>query len=112
MTTLHAAVIFGQAITAGFFLSGHGTARHVHTIDAGVITSFLGWIQIIAIVPLARRRGRRAPIVAAAIIWVCEWAQHATGNAGILAVHIPLGVALFTATSGLLVWVWKPRTAT
>lgn len=111
VTTLHTAILFGQPITAGLFLSGHGGALDVHNIDAGVITSFVGWIQIVAVVPLARRLGQRAPIVVATLLWLAEFVQHATGNTATLVVHIPLGVALVTGASGLLAWAWKPRSA-
>ena len=103
LVVLHAALLMTQPITAGGLLDGDNDAREAHQAVGGVLVSFVGLGQLIAIAFAARALGSwRAPILACGI-WLAEVAQMALGNAGSVRVHVPLGVATVVAAAGLVV---------
>jgi hypothetical protein len=95
LARVQAAMVFLQAVFAGGFLSGRTGLRHAHGVNAGLL-----WVVSIALIVVAVaawRRGRSPGAVAA--VAVAQWAalevQIAAGEAGLLWIHIPLGVAIF-----------------
>ena len=48
------------------------------------------------------------PALACAVLFGAEAGQIAMGYARVLALHIPLGVAITACTFLMLVWAWRP----
>ena len=100
---LHAAVILAQAALAGQFLAGHGAWLRVHETNAGII-QLVGLVQLVVAVLLWRPgRGPGWPALASLALLVAEELQIGFGYARVLALHVPLGVAIFGLTVAMLV---------
>jgi len=110
VTVLHAALTVTQAIAAGAVLQASVAGLTVHQAVAGGL--FLVATLQIPVAVLAWRPGRLPawPIAVSAGLLVVEVAQIAVGATGVLAVHVPLGVAIVGTTVALAVWaVWAAR---
>ena len=100
---LHAALVLTQAALAGQFLAGHGAWLRVHETNAGII-QLVGLVQLVVAVLLWRPgRGPGWPALASLALLVAEELQIGFGYARVLALHVPLGVAIFGLTVALLV---------
>ena len=84
-TVFLAATLLVQGITAGLLLSGEGGSS-VHHATGPLVT--------VAMV---------VQLVAALLVW------RVVGGSGDLAVHVPLGVALFGVSTVLVAQVWSRR---
>lgn len=102
--------ILVQAALAGSFLNGTSDALARHEANAAVIG--FGALGQLVLATLAAIAGRaRWPAVATAAMFLAVGHQISLGYERDLAVHVPLGVALFaaqTATVLLLVWRRNP----
>jgi hypothetical protein len=100
---LHAALVLTQAALAGQFLAGHGAWLRVHETNAGII-QLVGLVQLVVAVLLWRPgRGPGWPALASLALLVAEELQIGFGYARVLALHVPLGVAIFGLTVAMLV---------
>jgi hypothetical protein len=100
---LHAVLVLTQAALAGQFLAGHGAWLRVHETNAGII-QLVGLVQLVVAVLLWRPgRGPGWPALASLALLVAEEFQIGFGYARVLALHVPLGVAIFGLTVALLV---------
>ena len=101
-------LIFDQAVFAGQFLSGNfgALARHGENATyAGLAT--IG--QIVAAVLLRwPGRGPSWPMFGYAGLFGLIGLQIVLGYTRVLALHVPLGVAIITASVAMLVWAWLP----
>jgi hypothetical protein len=109
VTVLHAALTVVQAVAAGGILQASTAGLVVHQAGAGLL-----WLVALAQVPvavLAWRPGRLPawPIAVSAGLVVAETAQVAVGATGVLAVHVPLGVAIVGTAVVLAVWSLRAR---
>lgn len=105
VTVLNTLAVLAQAVTAGQLMSGG--AASLHGTGAGVVHA-LGLVQLIAAVLLWRPgRGAGWPALAGLAVLLLGFVQSAMGGSGILAVHVPLGMALFGLSVWLLVWSWR-----
>jgi hypothetical protein len=105
---LHAALVLTQAALAGQFLSGHGAWLRVHETNAGVI-QLVGLVQLVVAVLVWRPgRGPGWPALASLALLVAEEFQIGFGYARVLALHVPLGVAIFGLTVAMLVGTGRP----
>lgn len=107
-TVFLAAALLMQGITAGQLLSNEGSRQLRHATGPLVTVAMV--LQIIAAL-LVWRAGRgpvRYPAVSA-LLMVLVSVQFVVGGSGNLAVHVPLGVALFGASAVLVAQVWSPR---
>jgi hypothetical protein len=109
VAVLHAALTISQAVAAGGILQASTVGLIVHQAGAGLL-----WLVSLVQVPvaaLAWRRGRLPawPIGVSAGLVVGETAQVAVGATGVLAVHVPLGVAIVVVALGLAVWALRAR---
>ncbi|MFE6613796.1 hypothetical protein [Amycolatopsis sp. NPDC057786] len=105
-----AATLLVQGITAGLLLSGEGGSSVHHATGPLVTVAMV--LQIVAAL-LVWRAGHGSPryLVVSAILLVLVGVQFVVGGSGDLAVHVPLGVALFGASTVLVAQVWSPRLA-
>jgi hypothetical protein len=95
LARVQAAMVFLQAVFAGGFLSGRTGLRYAHGVNAGLL--WLVSVVLIVVAVVTWRRGRSPGWVAAVAsgLWVALEVQIAAGEAGMLWIHIPLGVAIF-----------------
>jgi hypothetical protein len=100
---LHAALILTQAAFAGQFLGGDGGWVRVHEANAGII-HLTAFVQLVlAILVWRPGRGPGWPALASLALLLAEELQMGFGYARILALHVPLGVAIFGLTVAILV---------
>ena len=112
VTVLHAVMTVVQAIAAGAVLQASTAGLVVHQAVGGTLL-LLATAQV-PVAVLAWRPGRLPawPIAVSAGLAVAEIAQVALGATGVLAVHVPLGVAIVGTAVGLAVWALRARRAT
>lgn len=109
-TVFLAATLLVQGITAGQLLSGEGGSSVHHATGPFVTVAMV--VQLVAALLVWRvgRGSARYPAISA-ILLVLIGVQFVVGGSGDLAVHVPLGVALFGASTVLVAQVWSPRLA-
>jgi uncharacterized membrane protein len=94
-----------QGITAGQLLSNEDGSR-LHHATGAVVTIALVFQAISAFLVWRADRGSvRYPAVTA-LLFALTSVQFVVGSSGNLAVHVPLGVALFGAGAVLMAQVW------
>jgi hypothetical protein len=107
VVTLHAAMTITQAIAAGGVLQASTLGLIVHQAVGGTLL-LVAFLQVPAAVLAWRPGGLPAwPIGVCAALVVAEIAQVALGATGVLAVHVPLGVAIVGTAVALAVWAWR-----
>ena len=95
---LHAALILAQAAFAGQFLAGDAAWVRVHEANAGII-QLTAFVQLVlAILVWRPGRGPGWPALASLALLLAEEFQMGFGYARLLALHVPLGVAIFGGT--------------
>jgi hypothetical protein len=109
VAVLHAALTIVQAVAAGGILQASTVGLVVHQAGAGLL-----WLVSLVQVPVAALAWRPGglpawPIGVSAGLVVAETAQVAVGATGVLAVHVPLGVAIVGAAVCLAAWVLRAR---
>lgn len=107
-TAFLSATLLVQGITAGQLLSDGGS-RELHHATGPVVTVAMV-LQIVAAFLVWRAgRGSARHLAVSAILLVLISVQFVLGGSGDLAVHVPLGVALFGASAVMVAQVWSPR---
>ncbi|MDT0465693.1 hypothetical protein [Streptomyces gibsoniae] len=107
VVTCEAALALGQAVLAGSFLSGHYGALDLHALNA-TATGLTAVAQIVAALLLWRPGGGPSwPLLAGIALFGAEAGQIAMGYARVLAVHVPLGVAIIACTFLMFGWAWR-----
>lgn len=105
--TMAAVLVFAQAALAGGFLAGHFEALAMHSRNGGLVALVFG-VQLGCAVLLWRKGGGPAwPALAAVIQLSIAGALIPLGAERVLAVHIPLAVALTIGTALLVSWAWR-----
>src|SRR4051794_32463925 len=109
VAVLHAAMAVVQPVAAGAILQASTVGLTVHQAVAGALV-----LVGVLLVPLAvlgwRPGGLPAwPIGLSALLVVAEIAQAALGATGVLAVHVPLGVAIVGTAVALACWAVRAR---
>ena len=100
---LLAVSLLAQVIFAGLFLDGHHAWRDWHAANGMVLVPLLALIQVVlAVVVWRPGRGPGWPAVASVGLLVAVVLQNVMGQAGLLAVHVPLGVAIVGVVGTLL----------
>ena len=100
---LHTALVLAQAAFAGQFLAGGGAWVRVHEANAGIIHMVAVFQLVLAILVWRPGRGPGWPALASLALLLAEELQMGFGYARILALHVPLGVAIFGLTVAILV---------
>ncbi|MEO3870128.1 hypothetical protein ABGB18_15025 [Nonomuraea sp. B12E4] len=105
VTVLNAVSVLLQAVTAGQMMSGGGAGPH--GIGAGAV-HVLGLVLVVVAVLMWRPgRGAGWPALASLAVLLLGFVQSAIGGSGVVAVHVPLGMAIFGLSVWLLVWSWR-----
>jgi hypothetical protein len=103
---LLAVSLLAQVIFAGLFLDGHDAWRNWHAANGMVLLSLLALVQVVlavlAVLVWRPGRGPGWPAIASLGLLVAVVLQNVIGQAGLLAVHVPLGVAIVGLVGTLL----------
>ena len=100
---LLAVSVLAQAIFAGLFLDGNDAWRDWHATNGMVLVPLLALVQaVLAVLVWRPGRGPGWPAIASVGLLVAILLQIAMGQASQLAVHVPLGVAIFGLVGTLL----------
>jgi hypothetical protein len=103
----HAALVLAQAAFAGRYLGGDAASLRLHERNAELIVT-LALVQLVLAVLVWRPgRGPAWPALASLALWLAEIAQISLGYGRVLAVHVPLGVAIFGLTVALATGTWR-----
>ena len=105
---LHAFGALAQAVFAGEFLSGIDAPVVFHEWTAWFIL-VVSAAQIIMAVIFTRLGGPFWLVIASVFVFIAEGLQTGTGYGRFLSVHIPLGVFVFGAVIGLMLWAFQKR---
>jgi hypothetical protein len=98
-----------QAGLAGLFVTGDVDMHAGHPRDAGLVAATLVvWISG-AVLLWRPVRGPAWPIAAGAAALAVVFGQLALGYSGVVALHIPLGVAIFGLAVRLTIWAFSYR---
>lgn len=95
-----------QPITIGQYLDGRYALLQAHSIGAAVVEQ-LG-LLLIPIVIWYVLAGGRPWVLLTILLAVAIEVQAVMGYSRVLAVHIPLGVAVVGGAIGLAIWSWTP----
>lgn len=93
---------FAQPALAGLFLDGNDAWRDWHAINGMVLLPLLALLQVVLAVLVWRRGGPGWLSLAGAGLLLLIVVQSVMGQAGLLAVHVPLGVAIVGLVGVLL----------
>jgi hypothetical protein len=112
VASVHVALILVQAVFAGRFLAGDDAGLRLHEGNAELIVT-VGLVQlVVALLAWRPGRGPGWPALASLALLVAEVTQMGFGYEGRLAVHVPLGVAIFGLAVAVALASWRqPRPA-
>ncbi|MFI7700267.1 hypothetical protein [Nonomuraea sp. NPDC049480] len=111
LATAHLAGVLAQAALAGLFVTGDVDLLTWHRNNGGVTHSLL-YLQLVAAILLWRPgRGPAWPALASLGIVVAETVQVMLGQDRVLALHFPLGMAIFGMSAVFTGWTWRMRRA-
>jgi cytochrome bd-type quinol oxidase subunit 2 len=100
---LLAVSLLAQVIFAGLFLDGHDAWRDWHAANGMVLLPLLALVQVVLAVLVWRPGGGPGwPAIASVGLLVAVVLQNVIGQAGLLAVHVPLVVAIVGLVGTLL----------
>jgi hypothetical protein len=108
IAAVHVVAIFAQPVFAGRYLVGDYDMLAVHALGADLVF-FLGLVQLTAALVLWWRGGVRWPAGVSLLLALGETGQYFAGLAGALDLHFPLGVALVTLATIMLVALSRPQ---
>jgi hypothetical protein len=106
--TVEALTAVAQPLLAGRYLSGDFDALLVHAANAGLVLFANMAAFAAAVLYWLAGRGTGWPALTLAGLFVTVIAQIAVGALRLLAIHIPLGVAIVAAAIALAVWSFGP----
>ena len=100
---LLAVAVFAQAVLAGLFLDGGDAWRTWHATNGMLVLPLLALLQVVLAVLVWRRgRGPGWLTVASVGLLLALLVQNVMGMTSQVAVHVPLGVAIFGLIGTLL----------
>jgi hypothetical protein len=104
---VHAALVLAQAAFAGRWLAGDAAGLRAHETNAGLI-ELVALVQLgLAVAVWRPGRGPGWPALASLALLLAEGFQIGMGYEGRLALHVPLGVAIFGLTVALALGAWR-----
>jgi hypothetical protein len=106
--TVQAVAAVAQPVLAGRYLSGDFDALAIHGGVAGVVLLTTIAAFAAAVLYWLAGRGTGWPALALVALFVAVITQIAVGALRILAIHIPLGVAIVATAVVLAVWSFRP----
>ena len=108
---VQAALVFWQALLAGRFMTGDAVALTMHELNGTEIVTTIALLQLVLSVLVWRpARGPWWPAVTSVALMAALVAQIGSGFGGRLALHVPLGVAIFGLSVAALI-ATRPLTA-
>lgn len=109
IAVLHAVLVLLLAVLAGTFLAGDDAAIRLHqVIGTSVLYPVAIGQAILGTVLWRRKQLSVAYPLLCLVVVLTEGAQIGLGFTGRVAIHVPLGVALFGATTALVLMGHKP----
>jgi hypothetical protein len=99
---LLAVAVFAQAVLAGLFLDGGDNWRDRHATNGMLVLPLLALLQVVLAVLVWRRRGSGWLTVASVGLLLALLVQNVMGMTSQVAVHVPLGLAIFGLIGTLL----------
>ncbi|GAA3084007.1 hypothetical protein GCM10010464_55040 [Pseudonocardia yunnanensis] len=96
--------ILFQGATAGQIFSGNGAAEGIHGAGAIAFHVLSALMTIAAAMLWRATRGSIWPTVISALVFLIGIVQAYLGDTGVLAVHVPLALALTLGTAWVLTW--------
>ena len=108
--TAHLVLALAQPVLAGLFLTGSVDAIQVHSV-LGAAMALTGQALIVSAIAYVVARGRLWVLPAMVVLFLAVGLQIGMGHARVLQLHVPLGVAIVTASALLAIWVWTPSAA-
>lgn len=103
VVAVHVLLVFTQAALAGSSLVGDAAALRLHEINGtGVLMPVTLVLFVLAMLVWRPGRGPAWPVLATVLLLVAQVLQISYGFAGRLALHVPLGVAIFGLSLALL----------
>jgi hypothetical protein len=112
IATLQVALVLAQAAFAGRFLAGDAAGLRLHERNAELLVTVALVQLVLAVVVWRARQGSGWLAGASLALLVAEVTQMGFGYEGRLAVHVPLGVAVFGLAVTLALVSWRqPRPA-
>jgi hypothetical protein len=106
--TVQAAAAVAQPVIAGRYLSGDFDALAVHAAVGGLVMLATMPAFGAAVLYWLVGRGAGWPALTLVAMFVAVIAQIALGALRVLAIHIPLGVAIVATAVALAVWSFRP----
>jgi cytochrome bd-type quinol oxidase subunit 2 len=101
---LLAAAVFAQAVFAGLVLDGGDAWRDWHATNGMLVLPLLALTQVVlAVLVWRRRRGPGWLAIASVALLLALQVQSVLGMTSQLALHVPLGMAIFGLVGTLLV---------
>jgi heme A synthase len=110
--TVAATLLANQAVYAGQFLAGTYGSLHTHRENATYAGIAVAAAAAAAVLLRWPGRGPLWPALASVGLFGLIAAQIMIGFARVVAVHIPLGVAIIVLAVLLTVWAWRQDTST
>ncbi|QKW33346.1 hypothetical protein HUT06_04295 [Actinomadura sp. NAK00032] len=108
-TAFLATALLVQGITAGQILADEDGGSQLHDSTGPAVTAALILQTIAAALVWRVGRGSGRYLAVTGLLLVFTAVQFVVGGRGDLAVHVPLGVALFGAGAVLMTQVWTAR---
>ncbi|MQA16233.1 MAG: hypothetical protein GEV09_19420 [Pseudonocardiaceae bacterium] len=99
--------VLAQPVLAGLYLSGEWDALGLHSGNAVLVESLSFFLLLAALAYWLAGRGRGRVALAATLLFIAAVMQSGFGYARQLGLHIPLGVAVVTASVVFTVWVCR-----
>jgi hypothetical protein len=106
--TIEAVLAIAQPIFIGAFLQGHYDALTWHKTNATLVAAAAFAMAVAAVLHWRPGRGPGWVVWACVAVVAAIVVQIVLGYSRTLAIHIPLGVLVVTASVLLLVWSWRP----
>jgi hypothetical protein len=110
VATAYLVLVLAQPVLAGLFLTGSVDAITAHGILGSVLAP-IAMVLIGSAIAYVIARGRLWVIPAAVVLFLATGFQIGMGYSRELQLHVPLGVAVVTASVLLAIWVWTPAAA-
>lgn len=107
-TSLLAAILVAQGVTAGDYLStDSGDALDLHGAGAVAVHVVSGLQTIAAVLLWRASRGPWWPMVLSAVVFAVSFGQAALGGGDSLHLHVPIAMVLLLLVAWVLVWSWS-----
>jgi hypothetical protein len=109
--TLYLLGVLAQPVLAGMFLTGDVDAISVHAAIGTALEAMTMLVVGATVLYVVGGHGRLWVLPVTVVLFFVVGLQIGMGYTRQLQIHIPLGVAIVTASVMLAVWAWSPSAA-